>query len=245
MIGDPRRALGRRLLRLAGERLEALEDLLEPFVARIGRLADALEGAALACPLREGILDPAKEKLFEELARALGATLVAHITCARLVEKRREQKDFVSLAESCRQLLKDIEGFLIELARLGLDPEPRVRFPFSLFIKRATHPLLARRVPRSAPLEEWPSLESRAAKLLKRAEPWLERPAVLDDDILMAELLAGHPGAKAALKELGLMCWDCVVVCEETLAEAAAYHPFDKAALLARLTVSGDAGDEA
>ncbi len=239
-MADPRRTLGQKLLQVAGSRIEALEDLLEPYQTQIMELADGLEAAALACPLQQGALEPAASDWFVAQAEAVGATLVAHITCQRLFPSRKEQKGFEALANRCRQLLKDQTTFLVELGARALDPEPRVRFPLSLFLKRSSSALLTRRVPRSEPLQDWQAWVDRGDKLLERARAWLKQPVVFDDGLLMAELLAGHPDARKLLKARGLMCWDCVVVCEETLDEAAAYHPFDKQSLVEALQAALD-----
>lgn len=244
-MADPRRKLGRKLLQVAGSRIEPLEDLLEPHQAQIMALADGLEAAALACPLQQAALESDAEKWFISLAEAVGATLVAHITCQRLFASRKEQAGFEALANRCRQLLKDLATFLVELGARALDPEPRVRFPFSLFLKRSRSSLLTRRVPRAEPLPDWQSWRERGSRLIERGRAWHERPVVFDDGLLMAELLAGQPGARKLLKSKGLMCWDCVVVCEETLGEAAAYHPFDKQALIEALQAPGPEAEAA
>lgn len=236
-MGDPRWSLRRRLIRKAGERIQPLEELLEPWPDLIERSATALEAAALACPLAEnGGLDPSAEALLVDLAETLGATLVAVVTSERLRAAHGEAAH-QEAAQTSRQALADFHKLLEDMgSQAAAAATQSVRRPFRFFgLKPAAAPRWLRSRALAPSLPGWPRLRERAERLLERCKTWRERPILSEPRLMVAELLAGSPAARTAMKAQGLKCWDCVVACTETLDEAAAYHPFDRDALLARL----------
>lgn len=240
MKQDPRWELQKRVLRVTSLRLEPLDDLLEPIEDTLLAFGRALPAAILSAPILENQLDPAVERLFLDLGDATASSLVALAVCQRLEKQKPQGIDTASTLSSCRALLADLERFLIDLEKKCGPITRRLVFPLSLLISSPGNwwpELLAKPCLPTTPSPHWPAMRDRAERLIARAGPWRHQPAIVSDQLLMAEIMASCPAAAETLKSMGLRCLGCVVSTRETLREAADYYPFRKEDLLSRLKI--------